>query len=151
MTRRLTTMAIIPFLVAATAPDTPDAAFERYRSEINLHDFDRLARGVIASDARFVFAGEKHQGIDAVRASFNRTWATIPDEVYTMDEAEWLSRDRSSALVAFRYRYRGTMANGRALAGGGYGTNLYRRTPEGWRLAYEHLSPDPALTPKPAK
>lgn len=130
------------------ARDGPEAAFERYRRLINGHDFGTLAAEVIGPDPRFIFAGESHRGLAAARAAFERTWATIPDEVYTMDGAEWLSRDSASAVVSFRYRYRGTMADGRVLTGGGYGTNLFRRTGAGWRLVYEHLSPDPALTPK---
>jgi hypothetical protein len=80
-----------------------------------------------------------------VRAAFNRTWATLPDEVYSMTNAEWLSLDEQSALVTFQYRYRGTMPNGTSLEGGGFGTNLYRMNGKRWWLVYEHLSPDPKL------
>ncbi|NCT66907.1 MAG: nuclear transport factor 2 family protein [Rhodanobacteraceae bacterium] len=136
---------------ALAAPaDTPQAAFERYRTQINQHDFDRLAREVIAIDAVFVFTDKVHRGIDAARREFNATWSTLPDEVYTMSEPEWLSLDADSALVAFRYGYRGTLANGKPLQGGGRGTNLFVRTPAGWRLKYEHLSHDPAPPAKKA-
>lgn len=134
--------------LAAVDADTPEAAFRRYQAEINGHDFDRLARDVIAPDALFVFTNEMHRGTAAVRSAFNATWSVLPDEIYTMSEPEWLARDRDTALVAFRYSYKGTMTNGRSLSGGGRGTNLYKRTPAGWRLAYEHLSHDakPAAT-----
>ena len=127
--------------------DTPEAAFDRYRQLINTHDFDRLAASVIAADALFVFTEKKHRGIEEIRAAFNQTWSVLPDEVYTMTDAQWLARDSHSALVAFRYTYRGTMKNGQSLSGGGHGTNLYKRTPAGWRLAYEHLSHDPKPAP----
>lgn len=131
---------------AALAADTPEAAFERYRAEINTHDFDRLADDVVASDAVFVFAEKVHRGVDAARAAFNDTWKTLPDEVYSMTEAEWLAKDAATAVVAFRYGYKGTLTDGRALEGGGRGVNVYRLTDEGWRLAYEHLSPDAKAT-----
>ena len=127
--------------------DTPEAAFERYRQLINTHDFDQLAASVVAADALFVFTEKKHRGIGEIRAAFNQTWSLLPDEVYTMSEAQWLARDSHSALVVFRYTYRGTLKNGQPLSGGGHGTNLYKRTPAGWRLAYEHLSHDPKPAP----
>lgn len=130
----------------ARAADTPEAAFERYRTEINAHDFDRLADDVVANDAVFVFAEKVHRGIDAARAAFNDTWKTLPDESYSMSEAEWLARDAHTAVVAFRYGYNGTLTDGRALEGGGRGVNVYRLTEAGWRLAYEHLSPDAKAT-----
>lgn len=133
--------------VLSVSEDTPEAAFERYRSLINTHDFDRLAEEVIAPDALFVFTEKTHRGLEAVRAAFNRTWSILPDEVYSMTDAEWLARDANTALVVFRYSYKGTMKNGQPLAGGGHGTNLYKRTPAGWRLAYEHLSHDPQPAP----
>lgn len=128
---------------AVAATDTPEAAFDRYRAKINLHDFERLAEDVIAPDAQFFFSGEEHRGIDEARAAFNRTWSIIPDEVYEMDDAEWLVRGADNALVSFRYRYRGTLKTGKPVTGGGRGTNLYALTAQGWRLVYEHLSHDP--------
>lgn len=127
----------------AAETDTPEAAFDRYRALINTHDFDKLAEFVIAPDALFVFTDKTHRGMDEVRAAFNRTWSILPDEVYSMTNAEWLSKDENSALVVFRYSYRGTTREGKSLSGGGHGTNLYKRTPAGWRLVYEHLSHDP--------
>ena len=136
-------VCLAPAHAADAAGDTPEAAFERYRTFINTHDFERLADQVIAPDALFVFTEKSHRGLDAVRAAFQNTWSILPDEVYAMSQPEWLARDRDTALVVFRYSYKGTLKSGQALSGGGHGTNLYKRTPAGWRLAYEHLSHDP--------
>ena len=138
-----------PAVAAVQASDTAEAAFERYRTLINTHDFDQLAASVIAPDALFVFTDKAHRGLEEVRAAFNRTWSVLPDEVYTMTGAQWLAQDVTSALVVFRYDYRGTTKEGLALSGGGHGTNLYKKTPSGWRLAYEHLSHDPKPAPAP--
>lgn len=139
-------MALALAPAAAHAADTPEAAFERYRAEINTHDFERLARDVVAQDAVFVFAEKVHRGVDAARAAFNETWKTLPDEVYSMSEAEWLAKDTKTAVVAFRYGYKGVLTDGRSLEGGGRGMNVYRLTDAGWRLTYEHLSPDAKAT-----
>jgi len=132
--------------VIAVTQDTPEAAFERYRALINTHDFEQLAESVIAPDALFVFTDKTHRGMDEIREAFNRTWSILPDEIYTMGDEQWLARGPDAALVVFRYSYQGTAKNGKLLTGGGHGTNLYKRTAAGWRLAYEHLSHDPKPT-----
>lgn len=48
--------------VAAAAAATPEAAFERYRTGINGHDFERLAAMVRAADVAFVFTDRMHRG-----------------------------------------------------------------------------------------
>lgn len=127
--------------------DTARLAFDRYRRLINLHDFDLLAGQVIAPDAVFVFSDRLERGLDAVRASFLRTWAILPDEIYAMSDPEWLLDGRDGAACAFRYAYAGTMTSGRRLTGGGRGVILLRPGGRGWRVVYEHLTPAPAAAP----
>ncbi|MCS6627628.1 nuclear transport factor 2 family protein [Roseibacterium beibuensis] len=127
---------------SATTQDSAWQAFDRYRRLINQHDFDRLAADVIAPDAVFVFSDRIDRGIDAVRAGFLRSWSVLPDEVYSMTGPAWLLDTSNAAVCAFRYAYRGTMIDGRRLAGGGRGVNLFRPSARGWRLTYEQLTPD---------
>lgn len=133
---------------AARGPDDrwAEGVFQLYRGLINSHDFDLLERYVIAPDAIFVFSDQRHEGIAAVRAGFERTWSILPDEVYEMSEGEWLIDGPNSAACTFRYSYRGTLADGRPLSGGGQGINLFRRTEGHWRLTFEQLTPDTRTT-----
>jgi ketosteroid isomerase-like protein len=130
----------------AAAQDATGASaggvFEAYRRLINRHDFDLLERDVIAPEAVFVFSDRREQGVAAVRAGFERTWSILPDEVYEMTEPEWLIETSDAAVCTFRYRYRGTMADGRPLSGSGQGAHLFRRLDGRWRLALEQLTPD---------
>ena len=130
--------------VVARGPDDrwAEGVFQLYRGLINSHDFSLLERHVIASDALFVFSDQRHEGIAAVRAGFERTWSILPDEVYEMTEGEWLIDGADFAACTFRYSYRGTLADGRVLSGGGQGINLFRRTEGRWRLTFEQLTPD---------
>ena len=136
-------LAAVP--ASAATRDSAEDAFRRYQAKINLHDFSQLATDVVAPDALFVFGSETHQGLPAVRLAFEQTWSDLPDEVYLMSEPQWPSLDRDSAVVRFAYSYRGTTKEGKTLTGGGTGTNLYRRSAKRWRLAYEHLAPDPKV------
>lgn len=130
--------------VAARGPDDrwAEGVFHLYRGLINSHDFDLLERHVIAPDAVFVFSDRREEGIAAVRAGFERTWSILPDEVYEMTDPEWLIDGPDAAACAFRYSYRGTLADGRPLSGGGQGINLFRRAEGRWRLIFEQLTPD---------
>lgn len=121
-----------------TAADT----FEAYRTLINRHDFDLLAERVMSDHPVFVFSNKRHDGLEAARAAFLSTWATLPDEIYSMTQERWLFTGSDHAACTFRYDYRGTMADGRTLAGGGQGLNIFTLTPRGWRLSFEQLTPD---------
>lgn len=136
-------MSISVVAVAVAAAATPEAAFDRYRTEINSHDFERLAATVFTADVVFVFRDGVHRGQAEAQAAFNAAWSSLPDEVYTMEEPEWLLVGEEAAVVVFRYTYRGTTGGGLSLSGSGRGTNLYVRSSDGWRLSYEHLSHDP--------
>ena len=142
-------IAVAPVRASSTAvgADSPELSFQRYRSIINLHDFDLLAQSVIARDAKFSFDGETHLGIEAVRKAFALSWSILPDEVYSMVPIHWLHLTNRSAIVFVRYSYHGTTKDGRPLQGSGAGINLFRRGPSGWWLSEEHLSPDPMANP----
>ncbi len=146
-------MAIMPSaLVVAASPamalPSPQAAFEAYRDLINRHDFELLAETVMGPHPVFVFADKRHDGLDAVRAAFRQTWIVLPDETYSMTHERWLFSDDEHAACTFIYTYRGTMADGRALSGGGQGVNLFQRTDNGWRLVFEQLTPDTSRADK---
>ncbi|AYG94931.1 nuclear transport factor 2 family protein [Brevundimonas naejangsanensis] len=145
LTLALAGAALLPATrVAARGPDDrwAEGVFQLYRGLINSHDFDLLERHVIAPDAVFVFSDRREEGIAAVRAGFERTWSILPDEVYEMTDPEWLIDGPDAAACAFRYSYRGTLADGRPLSGGGQGINLFRRAEGRWRLTFEQLTPD---------
>lgn len=134
-------MAALPVSAKAVI-DTPQATFDAYRDLINRHDFDLLQDRVMSDHPIFVFANKRHDGLDAARAAFMHTWSILPDEVYSMSGEKWLFIGRDHAACTFAYAYRGTMADGRALSGGGQGLNIFTLTPKGWRLSFEQLTPD---------
>ena len=116
--------------------------FQLYRDLINAHDFDLLAERVIAPDAVFIFSDRRDQGLEAVRAGFERTWRIIPDEVYRMTDPVWIIDDPQTAVCTFDYSYSGTTTSGTGLSGGGQGITVLRRRQGQWRLCLEQLTPD---------
>lgn len=113
---------------AAPVSDTPEPAFERYRTKINLHRIEALETDVIGRDPLYIFAWEVHRGIDQIRTFFTRRWLVLPDEVYAMTSAEWLAWNSTTGWVTFRYSHKSTMLDEHLPLGKGRSTNLFRRT-----------------------
>jgi ketosteroid isomerase-like protein len=122
--------------------DGPAQAFDRYRKLINSHDFSLLEEYVVDESITCVFGPRLHRGLSAVRTEFERAWLDLPDEHYEMSDPEWLITSSDTAVALFDYSYEGNDQQGKRVVGKGRGTNVYRLTSHGWRLAHEHLSPD---------
>jgi predicted ester cyclase len=86
----------------------PEEAFELHRRLINDHDFDILEERVMDPVITCVFGNIVHRGMTAVRAAFEAAWSDLPDEWYEMSDPEWLVSETETAVVLFRYAFRGT-------------------------------------------
>lgn len=74
-------------------PSAKEAAADflaEYIRLTNTHQFDKLAP-LIAEDAIFWFSSGSYRGLSAIRAAFERTWGLIQDEVYAVEDVEWLA------------------------------------------------------------
>lgn len=122
---------------------TPAArALEDMIRATNTHDFDSVSP-LLAPDVVYHFTDETIRGRAAARAYFERTWHTVRDEEYEIEDAEWLVSTDATAVAIYRFVWRG-LIDGRARSGSGRATNVFVRAEEGrWLLAHEHLSPEP--------
>lgn len=114
------------------------AALKAYLVATNTHDFDHVER-VLAPDAVYFFGDATCTGVSEVRAYFERTWAMIPDETYWAEDIDWVAQTGDTAVAIYTYHWRGTI-DGQERSGAGRATNVFTRTPQGWRLTHEHLS-----------
>jgi ketosteroid isomerase-like protein len=110
----------------------------RYELANNRHDFDQLAL-LIADDATYWFTDGSYQGLGAIRAAIERTFATIVDEVYEIRDLEWLAVTGELAVCRYRFWWQG-LIDGRPESGQGRGTNLLVKRDDGWKMLHEHLS-----------
>ena len=112
-----------------------------YIRQTNTHQFDAVAP-YIDEEAVFWFSSGSHRGVVAIRAAFERTWATIQDEVYAIEDLEWLTVDEASATCLYTFRWQGNI-DGVSREGSGRGTSILRKGDGRWRVVHEHLSARP--------
>ncbi|MGW3823104.1 YybH family protein [Streptomyces sp. NPDC005071] len=116
----------------------PTAFIRTYEQATNSHDITQLAP-LIAPDAVYWFSDGSHRGRDAVLAAIDGTFATIHDEIYRIDELEWITADSNHAVCRYRFAWTGTV-NGQPRSGGGRGTNVLVNNDGVWHMLHEHLS-----------
>jgi ketosteroid isomerase-like protein len=109
-----------------------------YEVLLNRRDFDALAE-LIAADAVFWFSDGSHRGLAEIRAAFDATWRALPEEIYWLDQLEWLAEGDLAAACAYRFNWR-AVRNGEPISGTGRGTTVLSRSGGRWQIVHEHLS-----------
>jgi ketosteroid isomerase-like protein len=112
-----------------------------YIKQTNTHNFDRVAP-LIDEYAVFWFTSGSFCGLDAIRGAFEKTWAMIQDEVYAIEDVEWLTETDAAAACLYTYRWQG-MIGGVACEGSGRGTTVLVNDGVRWLIIHEHLSARP--------
>jgi ketosteroid isomerase-like protein len=115
--------------------------FEKYKTEINTHNFDRLAP-LISEDCRFWFSSGTFEGLEKTRQAFEKTWSLIQDEVYSISNIHWLAESADAAVCIYTFHWIGKV-DGRQREGTGRGTSCFKRESTGWKVIHEHLSSFP--------
>ena len=120
-------------------PTAALAAFIRaYEQATDSHDITQLAR-LIAPEAVYWFSDGSHRGREAILAAIAETFATIHDEIYQIDELEWIACNDNHAVCRYRFTWTGSI-NGQPRSGTGRGTNVLINSAGTWQMLHEHLS-----------
>jgi ketosteroid isomerase-like protein len=110
----------------------------RYEQATNRHDFTELVP-LIADDATYWFTEGSYHGIAAIRGAVERTFATILDEVYRIEDLTWVAVTDRFAVCRYRFCWTGTV-DGEPASGQGRGTNVVTKRNGQWKMLHEHLS-----------
>jgi ketosteroid isomerase-like protein len=120
----------------AASPADCMAAFE---AALGRKDLD-TAMSLLTHDVAFFYSnGSAHWGRQAIRAAIQANFDTIDRDNYTTREHIWLAESDSTAAIIYSFSWSG-LVNGKKAGGRGRGTTVFRREPDGWRIAHEHLS-----------
>ncbi|WP_326746330.1 nuclear transport factor 2 family protein [Streptomyces sp. NBC_00121] len=120
-------------------PTAPLAEFIRtYEQAANSHDITQLVP-LIAPDAVYWFSDGSHRGRKAILSAIAYTFATIHDEIYQIDDLEWIVHSDDHAVCRYRFTWTGTI-DGRPRSGSGRGTNVLVNNAGTWQMLHEHLS-----------
>jgi ketosteroid isomerase-like protein len=98
---------------------------------------------LVHEDACVTFSdGRALVGKAAIRAAYERNFATIKDDTYTVSDVHWVVRAEDYAVYIFAFAWTG-MVDGKPAGARGRGTAVIAREESGWQLVAEHLGPAP--------
>lgn len=114
------------------------AFMTRYEQAANTHDIGRVAP-LIDADAVYWFSDGSHRGLAEITEAIEQTFAAIQDEVYEIQDLEWVVLAADHAVCRYRFSWTG-LVDGRPRSGQGRGTNVLVKRKGGWKMQHEHLS-----------
>ena len=115
-----------------------EAFMKDYERLTNRHDAEAWCE-LIAQDATYWFTTGSFVGKDAVKAAVKHNFDVIDDEVYRIDDVEWVTVTEDTAVVRYRFNWVGYQV-GEQISGAGRGTNVMVKRDGQWPMLHEHLS-----------
>lgn len=82
--------------------------------------------------------GSVHRGIAAIQQAYERNFALIQNEEYSMSDILWLHQGDDIAVYTFSFSWQGII-NGERVNGSGHGTAVIKRYKDTWKLLAEQL------------
>lgn len=82
--------------------------------------------------------GSVHKGIVAIQQAYERNFALIKNEEYTISDVHWLHQSDDMAVYVFSFNWQGII-NGERASGVGHGTAVIKQSKGSWKLLAEHL------------
>ena len=109
-----------------------------YEKATNCHDVAQLLP-LIAPEAVYWFSDGSHRGREAVLSAVAKTFTTIREEIYHIDDLEWITYTGDHAVCRYRFTWTGII-DGQPRSGNGRGTNVVVNNTGTWQMLHEHLS-----------
>jgi len=116
----------------------PEKFIKAYESALATQDWNRLDK-LISDQIAVTFSdGTVHVGKDEVQIAFEKNFASIKSEKYTIQNAKWLRKEETFAVYLFEFYWTG-IVNGKSVSGNGIGTSVIVKEEGRWKLLTEHL------------
>ena len=119
---------------------TPEEFLQRYEAALATQSWQAVSP-LIHDDACVTFSnGMAFMGKPEVQRAFERNFALIQDEKYSISEIHWVQKADSFAVCVYTYEWSG-LIDGKSAAGAGRGTCVLVNQQGNWLLLTEHLGP----------
>ncbi len=118
--------------------DTPEYLVIEYASALATQDWS-VVSALIDKDAVFIFSDGTYRGIGEIEKAFLRTFELIKEEVYSVENLNWVLKTNAVAVCDYEFRWSGVI-DGRSCSGGGRGSSVLEKKEAGWLIVFEHLS-----------
>ena len=116
--------------------------FEKYKIELNSHDFERLVP-LISDDCNFWHPTGTYKGMAQIRQGFESDWKKITEKKSDFSKADWIIESDSEAACTYTFYYSG-IAKNQNIYERVHGTTCFRLEQDHWKIFQEHLSFFPA-------
>lgn len=117
------------------------AFMREYEKRTNGHDPEPVAE-LITEDATYWFNDGSFVGHEAIKGALRKTWATIQDETYTIENPQWIAVSETAAACIYTFHWSG-LIDGKQFKGKGRGTSVLKKVGDQWKVVHDHLSSYP--------
>jgi ketosteroid isomerase-like protein len=122
---------------------TPEEFIQGYEQALASQTWSRV-EPLVHPEACVTFSnGAAHKGRQAMQAAFEKNFASIKDETYSMTNVHWVMKTDETAVYLFDFHWSGII-NDKPASGSGRGTSVIVREGDQWLLLVEHLGPKPS-------
>ena len=110
--------------------------YEAALSSQNWHGVEPL----LHKDICVTFSNGTYKGINEVRAVFERNFASIKEEQYTISNTHWFHSNNTHAICLYDFNWQ-VIINREHCTGVRRGTSVMQCTQGKWQIITEHLGP----------
>ncbi len=116
----------------------PEEFLNQYKSALATQKWEEVAP-LIHENACVIFSSGTHKGKREVKQAFERNFASIKDETFTISNVHWINKSDAFAAYLFNFHWSGIM-DGKSALGSGRGSSVIVCENGKWLLLVEHLS-----------
>lgn len=121
---------------------SPEDFVKSYEMALSAHGWEAVDP-LIHQNAAVTFSdGSTHIGKENVRNAFERNFAVIKDERYSISHVQWVLKSSDTAVFLFDFAWEG-LVDGKPAGGSGCGTSVLINVEGKWQLLVEHLGKAP--------
>lgn len=117
---------------------SPENFIKQYETALGTQNWKQV-KAFIHPSACITFSdGSRHVGKEAIQKAFERNFALIQNEEYSMSKIQWILKKKNTAYFIFDFAWKG-LINGSEASGSGIGNMLLRKEEDTWLVLAENL------------